>query len=330
MKQAGFKFPVAGILISLFLIFSCEKETPEENKMPDFQEIKSFRINNKGEKLLATNIGLIMFDGKKWTAIPLEDELNFSINQIDLNPDGNTENLWLGTDFGLLNYTADSILNIKNSLMPDEQVKHFFIDGKKNVFLTTPSGVLIYSANSWIVTTGVDDLFLNFKATGIKSASNNFTYVATQGGGVGRFKYDVDGISGATVFNSDWTRMETNDINNLFIDDTIQWYATNAGVAVHYSEFTKWDWEIYTTENGLLSDTVLSIAKDLDGNMWFGTFRGLSKFDGESWNSYTVDSHKIINDTVRFIDIDPDGSVWIASPSGLSQFKDDNWINHSK
>ena len=42
----------------------------------------------------------------------------------------------------------------------------------------------------------------------------------------------------------------------------------------------------YTTENGLLHNTVFCAVKDADGFMWFGTWYGLTSFDGVKFKSY--------------------------------------------
>ena len=49
------------------------------------------------------------------------------------------------------------------------------------------------------------------------SDTNGYTYATTNGGGVERFMIDVDGISGATVFDSEWSGLESDIINTVFI-----------------------------------------------------------------------------------------------------------------
>ena len=42
----------------------------------------------------------------------------------------------------------------------------------------------------------------------------------------------------------------------------------------------------YSTENGLPHNTVFCGIKDTDGFMWFGTWYGLSSFDGARFKSF--------------------------------------------
>jgi ligand-binding sensor domain-containing protein len=41
-------------------------------------------------------------------------------------------------------------------------------------------------------------------------------------------------------------------------------------------------WTTYTTSDGLVSNNVLAIAIDKDGNKWFGTGNGVSKLSETS------------------------------------------------
>ena len=58
-------------------------------------------------------------------------------------------------------------------------------------------------------------------------------------------------------------------------------------------------WTTYNTTNtstALCGHEVYAIAIDSTGNKWFGTSRsGLSKFDGENWETYTTENGLISN-----------------------------------
>ena len=62
----------------------------------------------------------------------------------------------------------------------------------------------------------------------------------------------------------------------LFIFLAIQYGFCNKNVIV----------QNYTTENGLLHNTVFCTIKDADGFMWFGTWYGLTSFDGVKFKNY--------------------------------------------
>ena len=44
-----------------------------------------------------------------------------------------------------------------------------------------------------------------------------------------------------------------------------------------------------TQTDGLVSNNVLAIFEDSRGNMWFGTTKGLTRYDGESFQTFTTE-----------------------------------------
>ena len=72
----------------------------------------------------------------------------------------------------------------------------------------------------------------------------------------------------------------------------------------------------YSIENGLPHNTVFCTMKDIDGFMWFGTWYGLTSFDGVKFKSYTsrddyntdIPPHK-----VQSIVEGKDGNLWVKT-----------------
>ena len=67
--------------------------------------------------------------------------------------------------------------------------------------------------------------------------------------------------------------------------DGSMWFATNHEGVFRYDgrSFTQ-----YTEEQGLSSDHVTAIAQDDEGNLWFGTDRGLCRFDGATFTHVPI------------------------------------------
>lgn len=315
------------ILLLGFCPSACEKDGNGNEPKNRFEYVHSFLIDNQNRKILATDAGLYSWDKNTgWNTLKLDNLEERYIFDMSISPPTGMQELWLGTDAGALNYTSGQSIHTGNSGLPSNLVTKLAIHQVFGMFFSTDSGISVLLDEAWYNTAGIDEIYKLNDITGIAVAENNYTYVSTYGGGVGRFRADVDGISGATVFTSDWTRLNTNLINTVYVDDTVQWYGTDAGIAVHYSEFTKWNWETYSVYDGLICDTVLSIVKDGNGHMWFGTMAGISMYDGANWTSYTRMGDEIPTDTVRFLAVDTDGSVWMASGSGLSHFDGSKWL----
>ena len=72
--------------------------------------------------------------------------------------------------------------------------------------------------------------------------------------------------------------------------------------------------ETFTTEDGLVDDNVMTIFEDRDGNIWFGTSSGVSRYTKSSgeWTNYTTEDGLVSNWVVG-IHQDRDGRFWFST-----------------
>lgn len=79
-----------------------------------------------------------------------------------------------------------------------------------------------------------------------------------------------------------------------------------------------------TTDQGLPSNKIYSIAQDKTGFMWFGTDDGLTWFDGINFEIYKHDpndKYSIPSDYISAIAEDPQtGNIWVGTDNGLTYF----------
>lgn len=200
-------------------------------------------------------------------------------------------------------------------------------DKNQTLWIGSADEITIFKGNIWYTPVAAVDTI-----TTIANDNRGINFVGTKNSGVEIFTLSVDAISSATVWTKNWSSLKSDAINHiLIVNDTCQWYSTNKGVAFHqgYSFKNPDDRENYTTVEGLLCDTVLCSARDLNGAMWFGTPKGISVYDKikDNWTSYTS-SNGLINSKVNTIAIDIDGSVWIGIPKGISKFDGVIFINY--
>src|SRR5262245_22680243 len=77
--------------------------------------------------------------------------------------------------------------------------------------------------------------------------------------------------------------------------------------------------KIYTTCDGLASNRISRIVRDLRGYLWFCTENGLSRFDGSRFTNYTAEQglpYDEVNDLLET----RSGAYWIATGNGLCLF----------
>ncbi len=78
-----------------------------------------------------------------------------------------------------------------------------------------------------------------------------------------------------------------------------------------------------TRDQGLLGTEVYCILQDSRGYLWFGTERGLKKYDGYSITAYMYErgnSSSIINARVQCLWEDREGTLWIGTWGSLEKF----------
>lgn len=76
-------------------------------------------------------------------------------------------------------------------------------------------------------------------------------------------------------------------------------------------------------EQGLPQGTVMAMLEDSQGFLWFGTYDGLSRYDGKSFFTFQHkpgDSSSLPHNNVYSLVQDKNGLIWVATEEGLSKF----------
>ncbi len=249
-------------------------------------------------------------------------------------------------------------IEIVNYTFPDSSgyncILSLAIDSDGNKWFGTFYGVSKFDGMAWVTfdnTDGVDDC-----NTAVAVDAHNKIWVGGIGAG-GAFVFDGNRWDGYTVATS---MAITKMIRDIAIDSSgIVWFGTSCGVSTFdgnivtqnvYNKVVlsmiiekngnKWcgtyegvnafdgiDWKIYTTQDGLSSDTIWAIEKDKEGNIWAGTSRGVNKFNGYTWTTYDT-SDGLAGNRVSAIVIGTDGSKWFATRHGVSCFDDSTWTTY--
>jgi ligand-binding sensor domain-containing protein/signal transduction histidine kinase/CheY-like chemotaxis protein/AraC-like DNA-binding protein len=80
-----------------------------------------------------------------------------------------------------------------------------------------------------------------------------------------------------------------------------------------------------TIENGLSSNSVLSITQDATGFLWFGTRMGVNRYDGSRFKTYLFnekDSTSLFNNNVISLFTDSKKNLWVGSSNGLCRYNE--------
>ncbi len=81
----------------------------------------------------------------------------------------------------------------------------------------------------------------------------------------------------------------------------------------------RYDFTHYDMSNGLSHNTVIAIAQDNMGFIWFGTKNGLNRFDGLFFKNYYADTldRSLKSDFINALCQGPDGRLWVGTDAGL-------------
>jgi ligand-binding sensor domain-containing protein/signal transduction histidine kinase len=76
----------------------------------------------------------------------------------------------------------------------------------------------------------------------------------------------------------------------------------------------------YSTQNGLLSNTVRSITEDDSGRIYWGTEKGLNQFDPSTGRiRHITTAHGLAGDIITHCLKDRRGNIWVGTTSGVSK-----------
>jgi len=76
----------------------------------------------------------------------------------------------------------------------------------------------------------------------------------------------------------------------------------------------------YTVKEGLPGNYILSINEGSDGNIWIGSNKGLTMFNGSTFLNYSK-SNGLISDYVFSIEFDTDNFLWVGGHHGMNRLK---------
>ncbi|MBK6381117.1 MAG: hypothetical protein IPF72_16115 [Chitinophagaceae bacterium] len=65
----------------------------------------------------------------------------------------------------------------------------------------------------------------------------------------------------------------------------------------------------------MINNNVFSLLEDRSGNLWLGTFNGVSKFDGRTYKQFTEKEGLGNNDIYTMLE-DRSGNIWFGTAGG--------------
>lgn len=296
---------------------------------------------------IATNKGLVKFDGSDFTPYLPDNSSLPEANIMDLTFDANG-NLWLKGDRFITKFDGTSFMGYPYELNVANDYLLTIDADNDNVYVGSRFEGLLKLADKGLAAIPLTDNLLYDNTMSLSSGCLDVESNFFVGALYGLQKYNID--TGDYKFEpmSQTAQTETDRNGNVwllwpwFSTDTCLveitatgkkaymrtdypfneadanlvkfdrnnrlWIATNKGLYMCDGE----TWTVYNKSNSSLSETVQCMAFDSNNRLWCGTFgSGLFCFDGTRWNNYTTSNSSIPSNYVGAIAVDNNNVVWL-------------------
>ena len=133
-----------------------------------------------------------------------------------------------------------------------------------------------------------------------------------------------------TSKEQEWTDYQSlNNVNVVTYDNNLLWIGTSGGVIVRSSVNGSLI-DKYTIKDGLADSYVISIAIDIQGNKWFATSNGVSKFDGTNWFTYNTSNSGLPENSITAVAIDAQNNLWFGTYwHGIVKYNGTTWTAYN-
>ncbi len=233
------------------------------------------------------------------------DPHSLSSNNVHAMEEDEDGNIWIGTFIGGLNKysfktkTIDIVELVPPLKNMEEDVYSkslfsIFIDSKKRIWVGSIQGLYMRETKNDDFEIWNPAFFQNNFIYHIEEDSRNNIWLCTYDQGIYKIDPEMNVSHYRTRANHD---ILSDQIVFCFIDSSeIIWFGTIEGGLLKYNSITD-EFKSYTVANGLPNNTVYAISKDIRGNLWVSTNKGISMFDPklEIFANYSVNDGLVGN-----------------------------------
>ncbi|CAN5862711.1 hypothetical protein BH20ACI4_BH20ACI4_22700 [soil metagenome] len=351
-----YKFLQILIFLFLFFQISNSQEPPNNlhqwGAISSFHGLPSDRVNAIAQTAdgiiwFGTDKGLARYDGRRVQTVTAENLTNLKIFALKTDTDSN---LWIGTEKGAFRFENNSYTPIQETI--EKAVNSIFID-ENNIYLSTNGGAVFQCSksneNSWqirkilneefpITSLGKDgeNLIASTLSRGLllieKDSVQEISTVprpyfvnllATDKNGKLWLGAQASGLESGLYFSGDLFKPQRigdglGTVNAIDFDAANNaWIGTQkTGAYLFRDELESNHFTFENTAGGLRSNEILSVLVDRESVVWFGTNKGVCRFDLQSPQNELV-SDSAQSNFVRTIFKSSGGVLFAGTNRGL-------------
>jgi ligand-binding sensor domain-containing protein len=274
----------------------------------DIVNATSFLQDKQGNLWFGSGQTLYCYNGSSWHTVTPPFGIFGSFNTIVAD---NTGGIWVSTNnivsrFDGTSWTTFNVGDIFGVVSPMGTLIHSIaVDNQNTIWVATADGILHLDGAYWKIYTTADGLADNDIAGLYQDKSGNIRAY-----GYGSGLYLFNGTAWQSFLQGDRVSGITQDRNGNI------WLAADHGVI----KYDGYNFQSYTTADGLLSDSIYSIIVDNNNDVWCGTGKGVNYFNGKAWQSFTPKDGLAGNMIIQILN-EKSGDIWFASMlGGISRY----------
>ncbi|MBL4655773.1 MAG: hypothetical protein JKY33_08125, partial [Bacteroidia bacterium] len=291
--------------------------------MVDWQGLEKFQITSivedKKGVLWFGGRKLYKYDGQEFQTFDSKELENIGITALHID---HKEDLWIGTwQNGVFKYNGSDFTNYttQNGLTHNI-VSSITEDKDRNIWLGTYGGLTKYNGDVFERYTPKGELKVSVIYSLMVDYEGNL-WIGTAGQGLGVFQGErFIHFNREIGLNNDmiWSILEDKKGN--------MWFGTYGGgvsrVEKFYEKidaFEPLEFQNFTEKDGLSNDRIYNIIESKNGDIWFGTWNGVTKYDGKNFKTF---GKKDGLESTIFYSImeDTKGDLWLGTLGGAYKY----------
>ncbi|NIM16456.1 MAG: hypothetical protein GTO45_40110 [Candidatus Aminicenantes bacterium] len=280
---------------------------------------------------IGTEKGIAKFYGDH-TPVVTETTGHFN-NEILLIYKDRKGNIWFATEKEVLKYDGKTFINMNQKFAISQGDFLCILEDKSgNIWIgTREKGVIKYDGKTAVFITKKDGLLEDNAAAIIEDPRGNLWFATSDG--ISIYNKNTKGFTSITpaqgLTHKDVVSMVQDEGNNI-------WIGTYGGginmLTYPYSpsqHLKKGEFAVFTSDDGLIDDHIVSMVFDNAGRLWVGTNKGISALDVREFKRTGKKVFKRYGkeDELRFIEYnqnaaykDKEGNIWFGTIKGAIKY----------
>jgi ligand-binding sensor domain-containing protein/two-component sensor histidine kinase len=316
------------------------------------QRIRDIQVSPNGEVWIGTRNGVYRYNYSRKNFEVLKTENGLINNQVQTITITTNGNIWIGTESGASFFNGESFKNYSvRSGLSTEIIQSSLIDNENNIWLGTYGGGVNLFLGDYFENYSTEQGLPNNLVTSFTEDANGMIWISTFGGGI------VALNDGEFLAHEISEQLTDNQIYTLFKDSEERiWVGMGAGLAIMDNENVRvfsqkefpyprvrnimetkggiyWistyddgiirydgnEFNQISSQDGLISNRVLSSVEGDDGSVWIGTYGGVTRYKDGEFQSFAI-QEGLPNNAVMNIEKDDKGRIWVSTFGGIAWF----------